>query len=168
MPSPPLKGITHLYDNTKKSEAVWDDTYFPVLTVATNGLPVMDLMAQFYHHRDQCLEYAKQNGIRTVLMSDLSHMKTPDAVERRKLSELAAEKDAPFIGSHLGTVFIVTNPLVRGIITAVSWVVGESVVPASYAPNVARAAKEIGRLYTAAGLGTPEFPEDYSYEPFTL
>ena len=161
MTSPPLKGVVRFIDPQNGCNLIWDDRYFPIMVSITQGMPTLAVMEVIYSNRNDLCTYAKGRGMKTIHIADVSQAGSPDAMTRKKITELGKVSDQPFLDTHLATVLVVTNPLIRGVIAAVSWLAGDAVVPNISMPSFDSALKKVDELYRKEGRETPAFPADY-------
>ncbi|PRP97910.1 hypothetical protein ENSA5_31440 [Enhygromyxa salina] len=166
MAAPPLKGITRI--KAPGCEVHWDDTYSPIFFANTVGVVNMEVMEQWYAVRNPAYARAMSLGQKAMLVSDVSNMTPPDAVMRKELALLGEKEDEAFRGVVLGQVFIMSNPVLRGVVTALQWISPNALVPTVTAASLKDAARQVERHYTRAGLPMPPYPDNYAFEKITL
>jgi hypothetical protein len=148
------------------AELIWDSRYFPLLISRTHKQTTPGLMKFLAEKRNICCEYAKSTGTRTIHISDVSTSQTPDAVSRKIISDIMKEADKPYLDVHLGTVVILLNPLMRGVVTAVAWMAGSDSTPLYSAASMDDAFTQCRKAYGKTGIEPPEFPVKYQFPDF--
>jgi hypothetical protein len=148
------------------AELIWDSRYFPLLISRTKNQTTPGLMKFLAEKRNICCEYAKSTGMRTIHISDASTAQAPDAVNRKIITEMMKEADKPYLNVHFGTVLILVNPLMRGVLTAVAWMAGGDSTPLYSAASMEGAFEQCRKLYGKAGLDVPDFPSNYQFPEF--
>lgn len=164
----PLKGVTYLHGaNGEGSQILWDDTHCPVFLASSRGNWDYEQVLQWYTNRNLQYDYAIAKGKKVYLISDISLLNAPDAVLRKQLSEMGQKFDTPYKGTWLGQTFIMTNPILRGIVTAVNWLSPNGfAVPTTTASTMALAIVEMQKAYKRAGEEPPDFPREYQFPSF--
>lgn len=164
-PASPLKGVSYLHGVIGAgSQILWDDTHCPVFCANSRGNWDYEQVLAWYVNRNAQYDYAIAKGKKVFLISDISLLSAPDAVLRKQLSDLGQKYDIPYKGKWLGQVFIMTNPILRGIVTAVNWLSPNGfAVPTTTASTMAHAVTEMQNAYKKAGEEPPDFPRDYQF-----
>jgi hypothetical protein len=95
-----------------------DESAFPVVFAAFRGpVDLVPLDAYFARLDGFCRE-----GRTFTLIVDMSRGAVPSPSERKHITSAMAERDVA-LGRHcLGAAVVITNPLIRGAMTAVLWV----------------------------------------------
>ena len=76
----------------------------------------------YFAESERQLERAKANGERFVLITDTYPTKPPSAKVRQRIAELSqsqSPKSQPYV---LESITIVESALIRGVVTALSWI----------------------------------------------
>ena len=166
MPSPRLKGISRHIGN--EGEIVNDDSLFPLYVSNSRGVWDYNQVVAWYEARNRIYDAAVHRGLKVFLITDISELKPPNATLRKQLSDLGQKYDAPYRGVWIGQVFIMTNPLLRGIVTAVNWLSPSGfVAPTSTAPSLRQAINIMNKAYREAKAKPPEVPPDFKLPSFS-
>ncbi len=91
----------------------------PLITVTFDGLATD---AEFDAYLDQMTEMVLARKERTVTILDARASGRAPATQRKKQADWLKEHDADLRRYSLGTAFVITSPLVRGVLTAILWV----------------------------------------------
>ena len=164
--SPDLKGRTRL--KGEGWEVHFDDTYSPIFFSISHGLLDLEAMEQWYNVRNPAYDHARRQGHKVVLVSDVGNLAPPDALMRKKIADMGEQEDEAYRDQILGQVFVMSNPVLRGIVTALQWISPNALVQTVTAATLTDARKQVERYYTRAELPMPPYPDDYEYEKITL
>jgi hypothetical protein len=130
-----------------------DARYFPLIISVWKGTPTLELSKWFFGRRRLVLERAQSGGTKVLQISDLGELSTPPATVRQYIGETGKIEDAH--DNFLGYVAIVPNPVIRGVVTALRWIIGGDVRPIMFTSNYDEAIKKATSMAEAAGV---EFP----------
>lgn len=148
-----------------ENDVVYDARYFPVLMHIGRGSGTPELFTFLYEQRQRYVQRAKDEGVKCVQILHVEDWKPPPADERKMAAEFAKKYDADCAGTCLAMYFIMSNRLIRGALTAISWITGGDEVPlipvASIADAAALADKALARHQNVS-----PFPRDYEVPPF--
>ena len=135
-----------------------DTRYFPIVFGVFDGPLTEKIVDEYYGWRKPVTAYAASLGQKIIMVIDADKAGIPKPTVRKKTSEYAAgDKDDP--GFDI-SIFIVNNPLMRGALTAMIWVMGTEKAQAGWAANYAdAAAKAVERL----GQPTNLDPSTYKF-----
>lgn len=142
---------------------VGDYRYFPITIMHVQGQPseaAMDFL--FLTWRQQAIDHALENGLKIANIVKMTQMSPPSATARKRAGEHAS-KDASNPGL-LCTNLVVSSALVRGVLTAISWVAGTDNAPTTHARSIEHALKNSCRAFEQAGMQPPEI-ESYTPPP---
>lgn len=103
------------------SAVVLDDTFDPVIIVSWIGEPTLPLVEIYQRWQAEQIQRAKSNGHRLISLTDCTLTERPNSRVRKAFSEEPADGQAVVIKS----VVVVTNPVIRGALTAVKWLMGD-------------------------------------------
>jgi hypothetical protein len=135
-----------------------DHSYHPYWFFRTYGKLDYDTMRLVYQVRDPISLWAAAHNTKVYAVWDFSETSPPDAINRKQIASLGEEADN--LEGYIKVVMLVKNPLLRGVVTAVKWMMGDK-VPVELASDV-RAAVELGRReYEKADLACPSVPASY-------
>lgn len=99
-----------------------DSRYPPIVYVTWAGVPDVALIERYFAVTvEQATELVKL-GKRCVMISDTRAMGRTSPLGRRRISELSRTHQELLEQAGYASCLIVENPLVRGVITALSWV----------------------------------------------
>jgi hypothetical protein len=161
----PHKGITHMVG--KEGEILWDDRHAPIYLANSYGRWDEAQVEGWYKQRNEVFDHSIAQGLKVFLISDISELAAPEATMRKRLGEFGQKYDTPYKGNWIGQVFIMTNPLLRGIVTAVNWLNPNGfVAPTFTAPTMAQAIQEMEKCYLREDLEVPSLPRDYKYPAY--
>ena len=159
-------GIFHLPG--QRGEILWDCRFSPVFMANSYGAWDEEQVVQWYTNRNQHFDRAIAKGQLVYLISDISNLDAPDANMRKRLGEFGHKYDTPYKGKWIGQTFIMTNPVLRGVVTAVNWLNPNGfVAPTTTAPTMSRAIDLMRSVYQRADHMAPELSDDYSYPAFS-
>ena len=158
--------ITHIPGET--GEIVFDDRYAPIFTTTNKGVwQIPQLREWFVVSRREMLRVISE-GKKVFFIGDISNVASPDAVTRKAIADFQDEFDVPFKGNDtfIGQCYVISNPLMRGLVTAVNWMTGGFVAPHFTAPTMRSALRVAEQCYEKRGLELPFFPDDYEFPAF--
>lgn len=136
-----------------------DMRYFPIWTFRTNGRIDYDLVRLIYTVRDPLCYWAAAHGTKLWAIWEFGpDTTTPDAINRKAIAELGEAADE--IEGFFNVCILVQNPLLRGVVTAVKWIMGDR-ARVDLASDFSTAIQLGRRRYEAAGLAIPKVPDDY-------
>ncbi len=110
-------------------------------------MPAVDF---FFTVRDAALMAAAKDGSKVVIISDMTRYTMPPATIRKALGERA--KNDPNIPSILGYVNVVPNALLRGMVTAIQWLVGDGLRPVKTVATLQEGIKTAIQMLSNAGI----------------
>ena len=128
-----------------------DDYRFPLVVTTFEGTATD---AEFDAYLAETTQRTVSRKTRNVVIVDATHAARPTALQRKKQAEWLAEHRATLAQFNLGTVFVISNPLIRGGLTAIFWIApmpSPTTVVATYAQAEAWAFERLRE----AGIDTP-------------
>jgi hypothetical protein len=131
-------------------EIIWDHRYLPILIGHVVGEASMPAVDFFFTVRDAALMAAAKDGSKVVIISDMTRYTMPPATIRKALGERA--KNDPNIPSILGYVNVVPNALLRGMVTAIQWLVGDGLRPVKTVATLQEGIKTAIQMLSNAGI----------------
>ncbi len=137
------------------AKVIFDNRYFPLMMTAWVGEPTMRLSQDYFETRQRIFfERGEKLGIkRGIIASEMSRMKAPPATVRKYMGEQGKAQDAnPFFA---GYCIVVSNALLRGVITALTWFTGKTEDVRGYFPNIGDAMAKASALLTEEGITHP-------------
>ncbi|WP_146157697.1 hypothetical protein [Enhygromyxa salina] len=102
------------------SEIILDARLRPLLVATWVGPATLDLIAAFQAWIDAEIARAKPRAARLMLINDGSAAGRPPADVRRAFSEQRVDEQI-----LVRTYAVIDNPLVRGAMTAIGWLIGD-------------------------------------------
>lgn len=161
--------MTVLHIQSKTGDMVWDDSCAPIYFTNNRGTWTVEQLRKWYENRTETFLKEIAKGHKVFHIGDFSEAAMPDALLRKALADLQAEFDVEFMdkGTWLGQCYVVRNPLMRGLITAVQWMTGGLAAPATTAADLRGAVRVAEQAYRAHGLEMPQtVPRDHIFQPF--
>jgi hypothetical protein len=144
-------------------EIIWDHRYLPILIGHVVGEANMSSVDFFFSVRDAALMAAAKEGQKIVVVSDMTRYAMPPATIRKALGERA--KNDPNMGSILGYVNVVPNALLRGMVTAIQWLVGDGLRPVKVVGSLPDGIKASIQMLANAGIDLDANSFLKRYEP---
>lgn len=135
------------------AKVVFDTRYFPIFIHEWHGTATMKIAEEHYPAREPVYERARREGAKLVIITDLSNASTPPATVRKLLGE-KAQSDAN-VDELIGYVILVPSAVMRGVVTALSWIIGENVKPIVYARSMEDALEKATKMAEHAGVTYP-------------
>ena len=134
-----------------------DATHFPVLVATWAGTITHEIMDAYFELRAPYTQRADELGLKVVVITDATRMDLPVAAVRKYIGEQAKAIDRSF-ASMLGYAVIVPSQLLRGIVTAIGWFMGDHALVMRQAATLEGAWAETQKLYAEAGATPPPLP----------
>lgn len=113
-----LGDMIHIVDG--ESELFLDDALSPFSIATWVGPATLQLIAKFHSWAEQQVAAAKREGKPVIMVNDGTAAGRPPADVRRAFAELRLDPEVP-----IKSFVVVTNPLVRGAMTAIGWLIGD-------------------------------------------
>jgi hypothetical protein len=101
------------------SELFLDDSLSPILVATFVGPATLTLVDRFHQWCDQHDAICQREGRPVIMISDATRAGRPPAPVRRAFAEHS-------FTSETRSYAVIDNPLIRGAMTAVGWLVGDS------------------------------------------
>src|SRR5690606_26182016 len=140
---------------------VVDARYAPLLITTWVGAPSETQVRRYYDWLNERVEEARANDQQIVTVADARDADSPTATVRRLFAELADESFERHRGVLHGHVAVLSGTILRGALTAVSWMMrrGPAIqVEAQLSTGIQRALAQLGQL----GVEPPELlPTQY-------
>lgn len=134
-----------------------DTTHLPIVITRVAGDTNKAIYDKYWSYRDEFLTNLYDL---VIFVNEIGEMKPLEALTRKYVAEKA--KNDPKIQQGLFTnVMIVTNPILRGVLTAMTWMVGKDKFPMALVSNVHEGFRTAARLLEERGIQVPELPEHY-------
>ena len=115
-------------NNTCNGVVYVDDRYFPLVIFYWVDTPDEDLCSKIFEWRDEMLEKATQKGLSSIVIHHTNKLVNPPATARKRVSEVA-----PTGPRQLGNYVVANSALLRGIMTALKWMAGDSIKITTFA-----------------------------------
>jgi hypothetical protein len=146
---------------------IGDYRHYPIAIMHVIGQPgesSMDFL--FVTWRGKITQHAFEEKKGVAVIVNLSQMIPPTATVRKRAGERAANDRAT--PGLVSTNLIVTSALLRGILTAVSWVAGNENAPTTHARSMEDAIANSLQALEKAGIKGPALePTGYVMPPVT-
>jgi hypothetical protein len=107
--------------DSPRGSIVCDETHWPVVIITWIGRADADSVRKFFAWNRSVLPRADKAG-GYVMITDASAAARPDADVRRLVAELNDELPPEARDLSIGNYVVITNPLIRGAMTAMQWV----------------------------------------------
>jgi hypothetical protein len=127
---------------------------FPLMVADTNGEVDVATFDPYFEWRNQWIAYAASRGVKLIQISITNTAKPPSATVRKHIADRVSD-DAK-LAAFGGTYMVVPSALMRGVVTAVMWVMGSSEVVKNFG-TLADAADAASRYFADAGIEAPTF-----------
>lgn len=108
----------------------------------------------YFEWRNEWVAYAAARGIKLIQISITNNAKPPNATVRKHVADKCRDDDK--LEGLGGTYMVVPGALMRGVVTAVTWVMGSSSIVKNFG-NVVEAYEAAKRYFAAAGIEAPNF-----------
>jgi hypothetical protein len=144
-------------------EVFWTDTrYFPIASIRVLGKLSMSVAKTFEEWLIPMVELARSKGTKIIVVNDISRVPVPPPDVRKVMAESANKVQGnPGFGYWIP---VVPNPLLRGVLTAVLWMVNDEEKRTFYVTSVQHGFSKAIELYTGLGLALPDVnPDTYSF-----
>jgi hypothetical protein len=138
-----------------------DSRYFPLIICTWTGVPTLEIMQFHFERRKPHFNRALTAGTKVIQISDMSSMSSPPATIRKYSGEQGKLCDAH--EAFIGYVGVVPNAVIRGVVTALQWIVGGDVKPIEFSPSIDEAIKKAAKKFETAGIDFP--PITYTQPP---
>ncbi|MFO7562365.1 MAG: hypothetical protein R6X02_06955 [Enhygromyxa sp.] len=98
----------------------------------------MELIDKFLIERRRVLERCatESPNLPGVQIADLANFGTPAATVRKHLGDKAKAQDKEFTETFAGYIVVVPNAVIRGVVTALNWIIGDDGKPILYASSL--------------------------------
>ena len=141
----------------------WADTrYFPICSVRLFGETTLDLAKTFEAWLLPLVNKAKSEGKKVIIINDFSRSKIPPPVARKYMA-----KTADALNDNAGFAYwvpVVPSRILRGVLTAVLWMVESDDKRTFYATGLADAVQKCLDLYGDINHPLPEVsPTSYQF-----
>jgi hypothetical protein len=143
-----------------------DDRTFPVVFATWIGAPDTTLIRAFFAWNDAVLARVAQEHTVFVLISDGTAAARPDAAGRLLIADLTremAKSHSAVEPLRAASLVVLDNPLVRGAMTAIGWLMGG--MHNDYAASCAAAITFARERFEARGANWPAGLTPESYVP---
>jgi hypothetical protein len=135
-----------------------DASLFPIVPVRWVGEMTPELFDKFWDARDKHLDDFVPTVIFVHAINEINPM---NSIVRKYLSDKA--KNDPKIQKGLFfSIIVVSNPLIRGTLTAVSWMAGD-MFPMDFVSDLNEGIKRAARLEEGKATECPPLPADYKW-----
>jgi hypothetical protein len=130
-----------------------DNNHYPIVFCDMNGAFTLKSVDFFFNTwRTPLAKYAHSRNEAIVTIMVLNNLRPPPATVRKAAGEYVKE-DAHTPGL-LCVNMVVTNPLMRGVITAIVWIAGSENTNVQYHPTIEAAIRSSNKSLEMAGFPT--------------
>jgi len=144
-----------------------DDRTFPVVFATWVAAAEAPTLRAFFEWNGRVLERAVRERRAFSLITDATRAAGPDAAARAMIAELTAQmqRDHPAADKYrvVGPV-VVSNPIIRGALTAVGWIMGTN-LETEYSESCAAAITLVQARFAERGAQWPEGLTPQGYVP---
>jgi hypothetical protein len=156
-----LKDIEFHTSEDGAAKLILDGRYSPYVFMKFVGAPDVSMVKAYFDFRDRHNDYEQQAHQRAVIViNDITDGTAPPSTVRKMAGEFAA-KD---VERGIITIMIVTNPLLRGVMTAIVWIAGSDNLKLMYANTLEKGVHMARELFESRGLNpVPEVPPNYNF-----
>ena len=134
-----------------------DDRTYPVVFVTWIGVADAATLRPFFEWNGQILRRAVKERRTFSMITDATRAGRPDAAARSIIAELTKQMQRTHADADVYRVvgpIVVDNPLVRGALTAVGWIMGTS-LDAEYADSCPAAIALVQKRFAERGADWP-------------
>jgi hypothetical protein len=145
------------------SSLTLDDRYFPILITRWAGKPTLALAQAYFRWHDTMLDRAEFYETKVVHVTDANAAKQPEAPVRKFIADSSAAR------GHVATLALASyvtlkSKLVRGVLTVIGWVMGESSAKPIMTASIEQALERALTDLDAANIERPRGLEPNAYE----
>ena len=115
-----LNGMVRTHTDAH-SKLILDDGLGPLLIATWIGPATLELVHHLHSWLDEEIASAQRRGTKLLLVNDGTYAGRPSAEVRRAFTERMTGFE-----TIVQTIAVIDNPLVRGAMTAIRWVTGDS------------------------------------------
>ena len=145
----------------EKGTIVADSRHMPIHIMVWIGSPSIEQVDLYFDHRAEMITASPTS---VVCVHDLSQLQTPPATVRKYLGDRGGVEDAKL--DKLARYYVVIpNALVRGVITAITWVGGSKIKPISYVSDMSEAFQKAMANLGELGVAPPTNLDIQNYVP---
>ncbi|MFV8756429.1 hypothetical protein ACNOYE_38265 [Nannocystaceae bacterium ST9] len=137
---------------------VFDTRSLPIVFATWSGVPDLELIDAYFATQVQQSTILRPSGRKMIIISDCRTMGRATPVARKRIAELSDAQRELFGATMLGSCTVFSSALIRGVLTALSWLDPGLRVPtfATLEAAVAWAAQQL----VAAGVAVPQVDLD--------
>ncbi|NVB36501.1 hypothetical protein G6O69_01565 [Pseudenhygromyxa sp. WMMC2535] len=143
------RGVHHI--QVGKGYVSTDMSFFPIVPLWWAGEMSPKLFDEWWAYRDREM-LGRVPAV--VLVHDINDINPVTPTTRKYLADLA-KKDAPIQAGETFSIVTVASPVLRGVMTAVTWMAGDR-FPVEFVPSVRDGFKAAIRHYKKRGI--EEYP----------
>lgn len=150
---------------TNQATVLADTQYFPVIINKWIGEITPELYDLQWEFRD---EHLIDRVSMIVFVQEVNDVDAPSATTRKYLAD-KSKADPRLQGPNVQVqlVMVVSNPLLRGVLTAVSWMTGQDTMPMEYQPNLQRGLEAAKSILDTHNVVCPDFDSNaYRFPDF--
>jgi hypothetical protein len=111
-----------LYCIDGASTVVVDSRHWPVVFATWFDEPTERLVRSYFDNHAKLLERARANREPFVLVTDTFATKQPSAKARKLIADLTNAQPAYAATLTIGSIIVIENAILRGVVTALRWI----------------------------------------------
>jgi hypothetical protein len=134
------------------SALVVDDSHFPFLVATWFGKPDEETIRYYFDWQGERLARARDQGVKVATIIDAIDAERPPSTIRKTLAECSEKILSEFDPYIVHSWVVVQSPLIRGVITALTWM---TPMRLSTAPVPRVALEDASRALLQAGIRVP-------------
>lgn len=110
-----------LWKEFRAGGVVIDDRYLPAIVTTFFGEVSLEAATWHGEQHRALVEAQARRGARIITITDSSHTKPPPAEVRKYWADYTKGLPPPIKEATLAAFVVITNPIIRGVMTALSW-----------------------------------------------
>ncbi|MCA9696955.1 MAG: hypothetical protein KC431_05485 [Myxococcales bacterium] len=147
-----MKGLYDFSD--EHCRAIIDTRNLPLLIAAWGGVPTLKLVSEYFDAHKEVVEELAARGERCVMVTRSESAGRPPADVRQMITDRTAAIREVLNKAIVANAIVITNPLVRGAMTAIGWVDPSLRIP--YLPSFAAGVQWAREEMAKHGLPVPD------------
>lgn len=135
---------------------VCDTRHFPLIVQAWIGQPSLEMAKSYFElRRAMFFERARMEKTKVFIVADLSKLSSPSAIVRKYIGDTAKIEDDR--DELLGYVSVVPSAIMRGVVTALKWIIGDDVKPITLASSMEEGFARARQVLESNDISVPPF-----------
>ncbi len=137
-----------------------DDRSFPVVVCTLEGELDPRLVDDLFDWIDRLVREASARGARYVMVFDAATVHRPSPAVRGRISKRVDALPPVWLELNISALMIIENPLVRGALTALSWIT-RAKLSVTYVASIPAAFAHARKDLARAGIQAPDSLDGY-------